>query len=93
VHRALTLALFSNAGAELKDLLRRFVSQPVERVVELINPVLRGWVNYFAIGDASRRFGFVKDWVERKVRRHLMRARKLRASAGRGGISASCTRS
>src|SRR6516162_4469724 len=23
-------------------------------------------------------FGFVKDWVERKVRRHLMRARKLR---------------
>jgi RNA-directed DNA polymerase len=63
---------------KLKDLFRRFVSQPVGRVVELINPVLRGWVNYFAIGDASRCFGFVKDWVEKKVRRHLMRARKLR---------------
>jgi RNA-directed DNA polymerase len=62
---------------KLKDLFRRFVSQPVDRVVELINPVLRGWVNYFAIGDASRCFGFIKDWVEKKVRRHLMRARKL----------------
>ena len=41
-------------------------------------PILRGWVNYFAVGDASRCFGFVKDWVEKKVRRHLMRARKRR---------------
>src|SRR6267378_90625 len=60
---------------KLKDIFRRFNSQPVGRVVELINPIVRGWVNYFAIGDASRCFGFVKDWVEKKVRRHLMRAR------------------
>jgi RNA-directed DNA polymerase len=63
---------------KLKDIFRRFVSRPVDRVVELINPILRGWVNYFAIGNASRCFSFVKDWVEKKVRRHLMRARKLR---------------
>jgi len=60
---------------KLKDTFRRFNSQPVGRVVELINPMVRGWVNYFAVGDASRCFGFVKDWVEKKVRRHLMRAR------------------
>jgi RNA-directed DNA polymerase len=63
---------------KLKDLFRRFQSQPVERVIELINPILRGWVQYFAIGQSSRCFGFIKDWVEKKVRRHLMRARKLR---------------
>jgi RNA-directed DNA polymerase len=61
---------------KLKDIFRRFVSQPVGRVVELINPTLRGWVNYFAVGNASRCLNFVKDWVEKKVRRHLMRARK-----------------
>jgi RNA-directed DNA polymerase len=61
---------------KLKDIFRRFHSQPVGRVVQFINPIVRGWVNYFAIGDASRCFGFVKDWVEKKVRRHLMRARK-----------------
>jgi RNA-directed DNA polymerase len=62
---------------KLKDLFRRFQSQPIGRVIELMNPILRGWVNYFAIGDAGRCFGFIKDWVEKKVRRHLMRARKL----------------
>jgi RNA-directed DNA polymerase len=61
---------------KLRDAFRRFASQPVRRVVELINPVLRGWVNYFAVGNSSRCFSFVKDWVEKKVRRHLMRARK-----------------
>jgi RNA-directed DNA polymerase len=59
--------------ATLKDIFRRYVSQPVERVIKRINPILRGWVNYFAVGDASRCFSFVKDWVEK---RHLMRARK-----------------
>jgi RNA-directed DNA polymerase len=62
---------------KLKDIFRRFQSQPIRRVIELINPILRGWVNYFAVGDAGRCFGFIKDWVEKKVRRHLMRARKL----------------
>jgi RNA-directed DNA polymerase len=59
---------------KLKDIFRRFDSQPVGRVVQLINPILRGWINYFAFGNASRCFGFIRDWVEKKVRRHLMRA-------------------
>ena len=33
--------------------------------------MLRGWVNYFAHGHASRCFSYVRDWVEKKVRRHL----------------------
>jgi RNA-directed DNA polymerase len=63
---------------KLKDIFRRHQSQPIDRVIYLITPIVRGWVRYFAIGDASRCFGFIKDWVEKKVRRHLMRARKLR---------------
>ena len=62
----------------MKETFRRYQSQPVDRVIRLINPILRGWVTYFAIGDASRSFGYVRDWVEKKVRRHLMRARKRR---------------
>jgi RNA-directed DNA polymerase len=61
---------------KLRDEFQRFASQPVGRVIERINPILRGWVNYFAVGHASRCFSFVKDWVEKKIRRHLMRARK-----------------
>lgn len=62
----------------LKEVFHGFISQPVDRVIHLINPILRGWVNYFRIGHSSKCFGYVKDWVEKKVRRHLMRARKLR---------------
>jgi RNA-directed DNA polymerase len=64
--------------AKLREIFRRYASQPIGRVIELINPILRGWVNYFAVGHSSRCFSMVKDWVEKKVRRHLMRARKRR---------------
>ena len=62
----------------LKETFRRLRSQPAGRVVSDINPVLRGWVNYFAVGHASRCFAFVRNWVAMKVRRHLSRARKRR---------------
>src|SRR5260221_4398514 len=61
---------------ELKAVFRRYRSQPIERVINLINPVLRGWVNYFAVGHSSECFSFIKDWVEKKVRRHLAHAQK-----------------
>ncbi len=57
---------------KLKEIFRRFQSQPVMRVIELINPILRGWVHYFAVGHSSRCFSYIRDWVEKKVRRHLM---------------------
>jgi RNA-directed DNA polymerase len=63
---------------ELKEVFRRYRSQPVEAVIAEINPKLRGWVNYFRIGHASRCFALVRRWVERRVRRHLMRARNRR---------------
>jgi RNA-directed DNA polymerase len=63
---------------KLKNVFRRHDSQPIERVIYLINPILRGWVNYFRVGQSSRCFGYVKDWTEKKMRRHLMRARKTR---------------
>ena len=44
----------------LKGVMRRHCSQPVERVIALINPILRGWTNYFRIGQSSRCFSHVK---------------------------------
>ena len=60
----------------LKEVFRRHKSQSISWVIELINPILRGWANYFRIGNSARCFGYIKDWVEKKIRRHLMRARK-----------------
>lgn len=63
---------------KLKDIFRRYRSQPVGKVIEQINPILRGWVNYFAVGNSSQCFSSLKRWVELKVRRHLMRAQQRR---------------
>ena len=62
--------------AKLREVFRRQVSHPVRGVIDEINPILRGWVNYFRIGHSSRCFGMVKDWVGKKIRRHLMRSRQ-----------------
>jgi RNA-directed DNA polymerase len=63
---------------ELKEVFRRYQSQPVDRIIYLINPILRGWVNYFRVGNSSECFGYIKDWVEKRIRCHLMGARKRR---------------
>ena len=62
--------------AKLREEFRQRESQPVKDVIAEINPILRGWVNYFRIGNSSHCFALVKRWVERKIRRHMMRARQ-----------------
>jgi RNA-directed DNA polymerase len=60
----------------LREVFRSLRSQPVQRVIEKVNPMVRGWVNYFGHGNASRCFSYVRDWVEKKMRRHLARNSK-----------------
>jgi RNA-directed DNA polymerase len=59
---------------KLKEIFRAARSQPVGGMIEKINPILRGWVKYFAIGHSSRCFSYIRDWVEKKIRRHLAKA-------------------
>ena len=59
----------------IKKVFRRHRSQPTSRVIYRINQMLRGWVNYFRVGNSNRCFTYIRDWVEKKVRRHLMKAR------------------
>ena len=66
----------------IKEVFRQYRSQPVTRVIELINPVLRGWVNYFAVGHSGRCFHYIRDWGAKKVRRHVMQSRKRRRYFG-----------
>jgi len=62
----------------LKAVFQRSRSRPLEEVIAKINPILRGWVNYFAHGHSSRCFSAIRDWVEKKIRRHLGQARQRR---------------
>ena len=63
---------------KLKKIFRRYRSQPVGRVVEIINPM-----NCFAIGHSTLD---ARNWVEKKIRRHIPLAERLGLSTtGSGG--------
>ena len=47
----------------------------VEQVVSELNPVIRGWVNYYKIANSSKKFGKIKLYVANKVRKFMMRRR------------------
>lgn len=53
----------------------------VEDMIRRLNRLLRGWVNYFRIGHASKWFSKIKDYVTMKVRRFI---RKKQNKAGLG---------
>lgn len=61
---------------KLKAVFRRYRSQPIGRVIAIINPLLCGWVDYFAFGHSGRCFRYIRAWVEAKIRRHLQRSRQ-----------------
>ena len=48
----------------------------VQEAIREINPILRGWVNYFRVGNSSRAFDKVKWHVEHKVRRFAVKKLK-----------------
>ena len=62
--------------SKLREVFRRHRSHPTMGLIAEINPIVRGWVNYFRIGQSGRCFTYVSNWIERKVRRAMMRARK-----------------
>jgi len=64
--------------SKVKETFRAGTGKPVQEVVKTINPILRGWVNYFRIGNSADCFAGIKDWVEKKVRRHIYRAKQQR---------------
>ena len=61
-------------------------SQPVSRVIETINPILRGWVHYFSLGHASRCFAFIRNWVEHSAGKHAVRRHAGQKAEGCGPV-------
>ena len=61
---------------KVRDTLRGSRHLSVHDAVTRVNPIVRGWVNYFRIGNSSRELDTVRTGVERKVRRFAVKKRK-----------------
>lgn len=67
--------------AKIRDIIARGGATPAPELVKQINAALAGWVNYFRVGNASRAFSEVRDYVEMKVRTLLTRRKRRRKSS------------
>jgi len=59
--------------AKVKRMVNTKVPVTIAEQVRQANRVLRGWVNYFRIGNSSRVFHAIRWYVEMRVRRVLQR--------------------
>lgn len=53
----------------------------VGQVVKELTPVVRGWVNYYRLGNSSKKFGKIKQYTAQKVRKFMNR-RKQKSGYG-----------
>ncbi|MDP2969673.1 MAG: group II intron reverse transcriptase/maturase [Deltaproteobacteria bacterium] len=65
-------------GRKVKVVLKAHHDKPLEEVIQAVNAVIRGWVNYFRIGNSNDTFGKVRDFIEKKVRRFVMKRKGLK---------------
>ncbi len=61
----------------------RWNQDPVEKRVEELNLILRGWCGYFDQGPVYRPYKLVKRYTERRLRRWLMKKHKRRGTGYR----------
>jgi RNA-directed DNA polymerase len=61
---------------KVRELLSGNRHLAVREIVKLLNPILRGWVNYFRVGNSANAFGKVRHYVELRVRRFVAKQRK-----------------
>jgi len=84
---------------KVRDLMRAGRGRSLTRTIEDLNPLLRGWINYFRLTESKGVLEELDSWMRRRLRcllwrqwrRPATRARKLRAlglSAERARLSA-----
>ena len=62
----------------LREVLRHGGATPLKELIAQLNLRLAGWVQYYRVGNASRAFSEIRDYVEMKVRTLLTRRKRRR---------------
>ena len=54
--------------ARIRELCRQGRGRSLPRIIETLNPVLRGWMNYFSLTQSRRPIEELDTWVRRRMR-------------------------
>jgi RNA-directed DNA polymerase len=82
LHRWPSQAAMARVRAKVRDLTgRKRVGIDIRDVIAALNPILRGWGNYFRTGNAADKFTQIDRYVTWRLKRLLVkkRGRNLRA--------------
>lgn len=64
----------------VRDITRRKQPVSLRRVIDTLNPLLRGWGNYFAMANVAELFDDLDKWIRMRLRSVALRRRATRAS-------------
>ena len=62
--------------AKIREIIQHGGATPAKELIKKINTALCGWVGYFRVGNSSRAFSEVRDYLEMKVRTLLTRRKR-----------------
>ena len=65
-------------GKRVRAVLKANWNKPLKEVIQTVNATISGWVNYFRIGNSNSAFSKVRDYLEMKVRKFVLRRKKLK---------------
>jgi group II intron reverse transcriptase/maturase len=58
---------------EVRKRTRRLAPVPLREMIEDLNPLLRGWGNYFKVGDVTSLFEDLDKWIRMRLRSKVIR--------------------
>ena len=67
--------------AKIRDIIKTSGATTAKETVKRINAVVSGWVNYFRVGNSSRAFSEVREYMEMKIRTLLTRRKRRRKTS------------
>ena len=67
----------------VREILKRGRGRNIQRVIEGLRPVLRGWANYFSLVDVKRPLEALDQWIRRRLRGLIWRQWKRPATRWR----------
>lgn len=67
--------------AKIRDTIKAGGSALAKAIIEKLNAIVGGWVTYFRVGNSSRAFSEVRDYLETKIRTLLTRRKRRRKTS------------
>jgi hypothetical protein len=58
---------------EVRRRTRRLTPVPLRQMIEDLNPVIRGWGNYYKVGDVTSLFEDLDQWIRMRLRSKVIR--------------------